>query len=382
MTHPGKPSTVIDADGHVLESHAVKWEDWLEEPYKKMAPQRAPFDTGGGRLFMEGKFWPMPYPDSGNRINQGSVIDIHNSRQGMWDPRKRLPDMDIDQIDVAVLFGGAVGLGVAGIENTGYAAALSRAYNNWLHQYCSADPKRLKGVASIPIQDAEAAVIEAERAVKDLGMVALGTFPNVKGKNLDHPDFYPVYGAAQRLDVPVCVHGGPGFPNVWASGTERFGKKFWYNLAGFPFELMVQMSAIVCGGVMDRYPNVRFGFFEGWAGWVPFLMERLHEHYEKLGAQVAAERDPEEYMLGPNFYYSCEYGEKTLHIPVELMGAEHILYASDYWHWDAKFPGTVDEVLDNQRILDDAKRKILGENAARFYKINGKSGPKSSPRKK
>src|SRR5437899_674282 len=143
----GRPR-VIDADGHVLDTNvrAIGWEEWLEEPYKARAPKHIPFETGGGRMFLEGEIVPAPMAVPQRLGGRTISVDIHQQRPGMWEPAPRLADMDLEGIGIAFLFGGAIAIGCSSLPDADFAAALARAYNNWLANFCRADPRRLRGV--------------------------------------------------------------------------------------------------------------------------------------------------------------------------------------------------------------------------------------------
>ena len=91
------------------------------------------------------------------------------------------------------------------LEDAGLAAALATARNTWLAEYCAEDPKRIKGTAALAQQDIDASVIELRRCVKELGMVGASIFPNVKGRHLGDPYYFPLYAEAEKLNVPICV---------------------------------------------------------------------------------------------------------------------------------------------------------------------------------
>src|SRR5262249_34578847 len=129
-----------------------------------------------------------------------------NERTGMWDPKVRIAHMDEDGIDVAVLFCTSIGARNADLEDAGLAAAVSRAYNNWLRDFCAYAPDRLKGVASLPLQDIDASAKELERAVKDLGFVGGAILPDPLCKTPMDPYFDPLYAKLQELDVPLAIH--------------------------------------------------------------------------------------------------------------------------------------------------------------------------------
>ena len=88
--------------------------------------------------------------------------------------------------------------------------------------------------------------------------------------------------AAAELDMPLGVHGAPGIhlPKI---GVDRFTNYIQVHCISFPFDQMTAMTALVSGGVFDRHPTLRVAFLEAGVGWVPFFIDRLHEHYEKRG---------------------------------------------------------------------------------------------------
>lgn len=367
---------VIDADGHVLEAH-VDWAARLPQAYRDQAPQIV-MVNGRNRCLIEGRIWPIAQgPGQGNTGPFSEDVDWSRLyRAGMRDPAARLVDMDEEGIDVAVLFGTFIGLTVPNLADPGLSVALSRAYNDWLAEYCAAAPARLKGVALLPLQDVQAAVAELERAVSRLGHVTGMLSTNLHGQNLDHPDFYPLYDAAAQLGVPLSVHAGvghngiPGQYGTQQAGTERFDKFFFNHCVGFPFETMIAVLCIVCGGVLDRFPTLRIGFFEAGAGWLPYWMQRMDEHYERLRPQVPLlQRPPSEHVRSDRFFLSCDADEETLPEVLAHVGDERILYASDYTHWDSNFPHSVRMIAERDTLTEAQKTRVLGGNAARFFNL-------------
>ena len=116
--------------------------------------------------------------------------------------------MDRQGVECSVLYP-TTGLFFGGIGNVDVQVALCRAYNDWLHEFCSADPKRLRGVAVVPQLDIGECVTEAERTVRDYGFCAAMLRPNtIAGRNLDDPLYDPLWEALVRLDIPVGLHEG------------------------------------------------------------------------------------------------------------------------------------------------------------------------------
>ena len=367
---------VIDADGHVFE-HSVDWAERLKRlnpPYHNRVPKWVKDDWGRSRLLIEGRLPIVSGPGLGQT---GPFVEgINTNRPAGSDPHARLKDMNTEGVDIAILYGTSFRSAICGLMDGEYAAAVCRAYNDWLAEYCSADRKRLKGAALVPLQNVPAAIAEMERAITKLGMVTICLPTNVYGKNLNHPDFLPFFEAAQSLGIPLSVHptvghnGQPGLYGVQSAGSERFDRFFFTHIVGFPFELMIAVLSIVGGGIFERFPRLKVAFLEGGAGWLPFWMERIDEHYEKLAPQVPELRKrPSEYIKSENFYISTEAEESMLPAVLEHVGEDRVLYASDFPHWDCSFPNSVRHISERQNLSDAAKRKVLGDNAARLYQL-------------
>ena len=235
----------VDADGHLEENH-IDWKERLPDKYKSKAPERRPSGNGQLRTIIEGRAWPRP---SGLGIGVGGPYSRpHPRRPGMTDPKARLVDMDSEHIDVAVLFGAGLAGTLPALEDAGLAAALATVRNSWLAEYCAENPKRIKGTAALAQQDINASVEELHRSVKELGFVGASIFPNVKGRHLGDPYYFPLYAEAEKLNIPICVHMFLGRYGSDATGTERVDKFFYSHLFGHPFE----QSAI--GGAFRQLP--------------------------------------------------------------------------------------------------------------------------------
>jgi hypothetical protein len=287
---------------------------------------------------------------------------------GMRDPQARLPDMDAEDIEVAVLYGTSFVFHANSTYDWRYAEALCRAWNNWATEYCAAAPDRLKFAALVPLGDAMAAAEEAERAVREQGAVGLSFPPNYMGRSLDQTYFDPVYAAAQRLDVPICVHANNGSGKF----CEPIGAhENWLitHALTMPFGLTHALASVVCGGVLERFPTLRVAFLEGGCGWLPFFMDRLDEHWEKLPVLVPwLTRAPSEHIRGGRVFITCE-PEEELTDPLRRLGDELIMYASDYAHWDSEFPESARKIANRPELTDGQKAKILRENALRLYRL-------------
>ena len=373
MKHPFK---VIDADGHVQEMHPspLDWEARLPAEFKALAPKNVPFETGGGRIFLEGKIWSTPYKKPRVIGDKRDPFELHATRTGMWDPRVRIEHMDVDGIDVSVLFGSTLALASSLVMDQKFGAALARVFNDWLAEFCSYNPRRLKGVGVVPLPSPEDGVLELHHMAEDLGLVGLEIPSNVHGKNLDHRDFDYIFGELEQLDLPACIHISASVPGVNVAGAHRFESQFFVHALAHPFEQMIAFMCMTAGGVFDRHPKLRAAFLEGNCGWVPFWLDRLDEHYEILGSGVPGKAKPSEYVAAGQCWFSCETEEKSLAYVCSRIRDDRIIFASDYWHFDGKFPGAVAAIADRKELSLDLKRKVLCTSAAELYKlpVNGR----------
>jgi predicted TIM-barrel fold metal-dependent hydrolase len=357
----------VDADGHLEEVH-INWKERVSEKYRTMAPEARPASDSHLRLMLEGKPWPKP---SGFGLGVGGPYRRpHPRREGMKDPKARLADMDSEGIEVAVLFGGGIGGTIPALEDAAFAAELARARNTWVGEYCSANPARLKGTAVLPQQDIPASVAELRRAVSELGFVGVSLLPNLRGRHMGDPYFFPLYEEAERLNVPICVHMFLGRYGSEATGTMRVDKFFYSHLFGHTFEQMIALAVVLGEGLLDRFPKLRFVFLESGCGWLPYWFYRLDEHYEVLGNKVPElTTTPSKLLDRGQLYFSCEADEPEIPHVIETIGDNWIVFASDYSHFDSRFPGASKPLIENQRLSDSSKRKILNDNARRLYPL-------------
>jgi uncharacterized protein len=359
---------VIDIDGHVREADDL-WERYLEQPFRARAPKIDRVPNGQLLFLLEGKRHHRKPDETPFRFkDDGSPVNEH--RDLATDPHGRLKDMDRDGIERGLLFPSA-GLYLTSVEEESYAAALCRAYNNWLYDYCGADRKRLMGVGAIPVQDIDAAVAETRRVVNELGFKAIFVRPNpVKGRTLEDPYYDPLYHILEDLGVPLMVHEGSG-AYLPTAGVDRFvGQWFFTHTISHPFEQMLASLALICKGTLERHPKLQVVFLETGAGWLPYWLWRMDEHYEILPFQVPwLKMKPSDYFRRQCFT-SCEPDETRLGEVITSIGPERVLFASDYPHWDAKLSGSPQAVIDRSDISADCKRKIMGENAARLLRLD------------
>lgn len=377
---------VIDADGHCQEP-VDGLAKWLPAEFAKRAPITVQDPSGRTHMIVEERL-AAKSGGLGSSVHGPFAPHIVHSREGMTDPRKRLPDMDEEGIDVAIIFGTPLALTVNGLADKALAGAMCHAVNRWLvEEYLEPDRKRLKGVGLIPCQDPPAAAKELEYLAqhrKD-GVVSAMLPNNVYGINLGDRRFDPIYAAAQDMGVVLSVHpqtghdGEYGQWGVMGAGSKRMEKYSYVHMTAFPFELMIALMHMIGEGVFDRFPRLKVAYMEGGAGWIPFWAERLDEHEEKLRPQWPdLQRRPSEIIASEQVAFTCEPEEAILPAVLEHIGEGQVMYASDYAHWDCEFPDSVRKLNRIAGLSDGAKRRVLGENAVRFFDLKADELPSSS----
>jgi uncharacterized protein len=393
------PTSFVDADGHVLE-HPDRMLEYAPREYHERIWHIETDADGRDWVMFDGSRSPantFAYAGSGGlppeeqaRAAAGE-IRYAEIRPGAFEPGPRLADLDAERIDQTVLYPTNL-LGIAGVEDVDFAVAQCRAYNDWLSDFCATSPNRLFGIAIIPQQDPDAAAAEIKRAADKPGLV--GTFirpnPVVEWKHFLDPVWDPIWHAASDAGWPLGlhpflagdVHGavvGLHLNNIRSrtapfeiQGDLNMQNIFWTQCIGNPVDMMTSLAFVLAGGVCERFPDLTFIVLETNGGWITPWMERLDHHYKTFPFDVPdITMAPSEYFRR-QCYISFDADEETLGLAADspYVGAERIIWASDYPHPDAKFPGTVDELLANIGEMDaGAQRSIASENARRLYQL-------------
>jgi len=376
---------VMDSDLHTMEPDDL-WRRYLEEPFKKFAPTfaRSPEGNPNQPTIRIGDLVIGEFP---KRIREARAsADLHRrtvakhphnevARTRGYDAESHLMAMDIEGIDVGILFGSR-GRQVLMHDDLDpeVAAALARAHNNWTRDYCQVNPRRLKFAAQIAMHEVHLAVMEARRAVRELGAVAIIGNPNpVNGRHIHDPYFEPLWEAIEELGVPVGFHP-TGVTSLRDDISQRFldqpnGRAIG-TAARNPIELMLAFSSLAAGGVLERHPRLRCAFLEGTCGWMPWWLWRLDETWEKFGpgSDVKVSGLPSEYFFRQCFV-ATDADEKVLGQVVDAISDDTIVVSTDYPHTDCLFPDSINKFVGLPGVSDKTKAKILWDNCARLYPL-------------
>lgn len=374
---------VMDSDLHTMEPDDL-WDRYLEEPYRSNPPQII-HDAGAAQnqpaMIVQGHTIPAfrnvaaSVRPSTNLYERARVkhphMDVAYARG--FDAESHIQAMDIEGIDVAVLYG-TRGRQILMHDDLDpdYAAALARAYNNWMYDFCRHNPERLRMAGQISFHDVDHAVAEARRCVEELGAVAIVGNPNpVNDRHIHDPYWDPLWAEIERLDVPVGFHP-TGVSALRDDIARRFighpGHKLIGGAGRNPIELMLALASFCSGGVLERHPKLQCAFLEGTCGWVPWWLWRLDEFWEKFGpgSDVDLSMKPSDFFVR-QCYVATDADEIILPDVIRRIGDDRIVVSTDYPHADGLFPVAIESFVNLEEVSDENKRKILWDNCARLY---------------
>ncbi len=236
---------------------------------------------------------------------------------------------------------------------------LSASLNDGLTALTIEYPDKFSCMATVPLQLPEAAAAELQRA-KANGHIGVMIASNVAGKNLDDPGLDVFWAKAQVLDMPVFVH-----PTNVLGSDDRLRDFYLRNFIGNPLDTTVAVACLIFGGVIDRFPGLRF-YLSHLGGFTPWIRGRWqHGYAERREPKIHGAKDPEQYF-GRFYYDTIIHNADCLEFAAKALGAERILYGTDYpadmgCHQPARdIPGL-------NRLSEAEQEMILTTNARRIY---------------
>ena len=298
---------------------------------------------------------------------------IEDVRPGGWIPEEHVKDMDIDGIDVSIVYP-TVGLVIYSVPDSELLTSNCRIYKDWVGEFCSAVPRRLKGIAMLNMDDVAVGVKEMERCAK-LGFVGamISIYPP-EGRSYNKPEYEPLWAAAQDLGMPLSLHVGtnrPGEGQEFAH-PDTLRPAFITNIDHW---VRMSLADIIFSGVFQRYPKLQVGSVEQKLSWVPHFLDRLDYTYTQRVQQLRGEYRFKGDLLPSDVFRNnvfLGFQEDALSIrDRDIIGVDTLLWGGDYPHPESTFPRSrqiIEEILVD--CTDEERAKIAGGNAARVYGLD------------
>ncbi len=382
-----RPYTINDSDSHVTEAPDL-WTSRVPARLKSRVP-RVEWDpekkeqawyigdewiNSVGITAVAG--WKDAYPS-----HPPTYDDAHPASH---DSSARLSYMDELGIWSMILYPNVGGFGnqVFGrLDDPEAKLACVHAYNDFLIDWCSADKRRLIPVMTLPYWDVEASLKEIERCAPlgHRGILFTGEPQSFGLPLLASRHWDPIWAAAQDCNLPISFHIGSGdfgdeFSDDrvevegYAATCARAGAKIFMTNGAHVLDLLFS-------GILERFPKVRFVSVESGVGWLPFLLECADYQFKAM----AVSKERSDFKMLPSEYfkrqvYACSWFETiTSDAIVERVGAENILFETDFPHPTSIYGGDVQKTIDSSlgSLSEEIRHRLLWENTAQLYEIEG-----------
>ena len=380
---------IIDTDTHVVEPPDlwtsrvastwgdlvphVRWDDGAgEEAWfvgdQRLAPVGAPAMAG----------WHEYPPDHPRRWS--------DTDPATWDAKARLARMDSYGIQAQVLYPNVAlfdATTIVGLEDVALRLECIRAYNDFQVEWGSVAPGRFVATTTLPFWDLDTTLAEMERCAElgHRGIVFTQDPAHFGLPGLTDRHWDPMWASAQDKGLPVNFHIASGDTSLLQSGNPADGKHANYASLGVSFFMgnARTIAQLICGGICHRFPALNFVSVESGIGWIPYALAALDWQWRNCGVP---EEHPEYDLLPSEYFrrqiYGCFWFEDaTAKFAIEALGADNVLYETDFPHPTSMSPGPATSAVRPDRYLDDTfgdlpeetLRKVLHDNAARLYRL-------------
>jgi uncharacterized protein len=380
---------VVDADTHLT-------------PVPDLWSSRAPKEYKHRVLHVENRDGKQMWVIDGivlHEVRGGGVVDRNNRKfpfaesmaiwgneevhEGAYDPKKRLEVMDACGIHRQVLFPNSIGLGgqELGMAMDPIVKRLCvEIYNDAAAELQASSNMRFLPMPVLPAWDIALSVKEAERmaAVGMRGVNMTSDPQDLGAPDLASPQWDPLWEACQSLNLPVHFHIGASI-----TAMNFYGQYFWpsqdpYVKPAIGGSMLFIGNArvlinTVYAGIFDRFPKLRMVSVESGVGWIPFMLETMdYELTENAPAQAARlRRKPSEYFKDHwHATYWFERNRGNVQGLIDSVGEDNVLFSTDFPHPTCLYPAPLEAIAGAMSTLrESTRRKVLGENAARLYRL-------------
>ncbi|MDG1346144.1 MAG: amidohydrolase family protein [Crocinitomicaceae bacterium] len=329
----------IDMHTHIIPKHLPNWTE----------------------KFGYGKFIFLEHNDNGTAdMMQGGKF-FRRIEENCWDEDVRITDYQNFETQTQVVC--TIPVMFSYWAKTEDCVELSRYLNDHIADLVHRYPKNYIGLATIPMQDQDAAIRELERA-KEIGMVGIQIGSNINDKNLSEDEFFPIFEACERLGMAVMIH-------PWQMMGFDSMEKYWLPwLVGMPAETSRAACSLIFGGVLERLPNLRVCFSHAGGSFLPTL-GRIEHGFNCRPDLVAIDNpvNPREYL--GKFWVDCiTHDIDALKYILNLQGSKRVCLGSDY-----PFPlGDLEigKFIEDSDLSDETKTNIFSTSTLEWLNLDKK----------
>ena len=378
---------VADADSHIIEPADLwtsridpKWGDLIPHVKYHERRQEDVWYIGDKKLYGAGAFaqanWSEFPPSHPKRLSEAFAPAI--------DPKARLAYNDQVGVYYQLLYPNILGFHSHVFLNKmprELASECVRAYNDWITEFCSADPKRLIPMMMLPFWDVEESVMEMRRAYEmgHKGVLFAARYDKAGFPRLIDDYWEPLLGQAQEMGLSMNFHVG-----FLATDDELKGAVDQSQKLDFTKESALvllgnaqNITEVIVSGVCHRYPDLKFVSVENGAGWLPFLGEAMDWQWLNVGAhkEYPERLLPSEY-LKRQIYGMYWFEKKSVRAVIDEL-ADNLMFETDFPHATSLSPGPASESPSPRVVMEeslagisqDIVAKVLQGNATRLYHL-------------
>lgn len=326
---------------------------------------------------------PSKMPDFKSQLGRGGFITLKHRPDGKadmvrddgkffrtvnrncFDPEARLQEMEQFGTDVQVL--STIPVLFSEWAEPKQTHKVNRFLNEDLAEVCKKYPKKFLGLATVPLNDSKLAAEELKYATRDLGLAGVQIGSHYGELNLNDEELFPFYEMANELETAILVH-------PWDMMGKETMPKYWLPwLVSMPAETSRAICCVLMGGILDKFPKIKFSFAHG-GGSFAHTLARIQHGFEQRPdlCAVDTKKSPREY-IGKFYVDSINHSPDALHYNMDVLGVNSIMLGSDYpFPLGELEPGKMISEMDSltteqkERLFNGSALEWLGISASRF----------------
>lgn len=276
--------------------------------------------------------------------------------KGFYDIKYRLKEMEKLKLDMVALSSAPPLFYYDADEET--SKKVVQLINDNIAEIVSVYPDKFIGIGNVSLQYVDIAIQQLEYVVKYLGFHSIQIGSNIEGKQLDSPELIPFFAKAEELDVLIIVHP------YYVGSKNALEKYYLTNLIGNPLDTTLAIAHLIFGGVLDKFPKLKFCFVHG-GGFLPYQIGRLEHGYEVRNEPKLNGAKPPSNYFKQLYFDTILFDKRALRYLVDFAGYRQVMMGTDY-PFDMGESNPVEFIESSIKSID-SRNAILGGNAARVF---------------